>query len=473
MISFSLVVRSMSDDTLLVDAVVITATEMGLLSGTVTEQGSGIPIGDGIVRIVRLDTTPPSARDRPVAADGSFSEWLGVGRYALQARKVGFVSLDADVVDLTDSASIQLHLAEPAPFFVSDSILVVARSDTVRTTDVEVSNIGSGTLVMSYHTLPGMETTTRNNDQWLFLRGDPREEYEPDILTVEGRACTSDIALRITSAAPWVPGDGMKLIVGLRTGSDSDSGLEAAGIAADYKVEWNNTASLYQEYAGLWRYASSVDTESNGDTLTLHFPRQSLVLSSIPVLELAIRVEDQTEPDTLLVVDTVPDDGGTSPISFSLLSASWLAQTGSSVTVPAGQTATFPLSFDTRGLADGLYRADLILQGDFIGSILFPTILAVGDVSELPEEPFLGVPYPNPTNSSLSVQVILPCVSETKFVMADLAGRVVQSWSGGTALPGVPMTVSLEFDAFAPRGVYILKLETSCGSTAVRPFVRN
>lgn len=472
-IAFSLVARSMADDTLLADAITITTAEMGLLSGTVSEEGTGMPVGDSTIRLIRLDITPPSSIELTVATDGDFSAWLRAGRYAVQARKEGFVSVDADVVELTDSAIVQLYLAKPAPFFLADSILVVVSRDTALVADVQVSNTGTGTLVMSYHAMTDEETQARDNDRWLFLRTDPEEQYGADLLTVHGRACSSEIALRITSAAPWMPGNGTKLVVGLRADGNSDSGLEAAGIPADYKVEWNNTASLFRAYAGMWRYASSVVAESVNDTLTIRFPRESLLFPSLPILELAIRVENWTDPDTIIILDTVPDDGGTSPISFSLKAASWLSQTGSRVTIPEGQTASFPLSFDTHGLSEGLYRADLILQGRFPGGIQLPTILAVGDATELPEHPVLGTPYPNPVTSSFSVPVMLPCASEITLVLTDLSGRTVQSWPGGNLIPGIPFVLSFEVDLSIPRGAFLLRLETDCGSASSRAIVRD
>ena len=193
----------------------------------------------------------------------------------------------------------------------------------------------------------------------------------------------------------------------------------------------------------------------------------------MPLLELAVRVEDWTNPDTVIVLDSVPDDGGSTPISFSPYTASWLSQTGSSVSLQGGQTSSFPLSFDTHGLADGLYQAELILQGGFIGVTWLPVTLAVGEATEVPPSPILGIPYPNPTSTSFSVRVVLPCVSETKLVLADLSGRIVQTWSGGTVIPGIPFALDFDVDPSVPRGVFTLRLESSCGSTPARLVVRD
>jgi hypothetical protein len=133
----------------------------------------------------------------------------------------------------------------------------------------------------------------------------------------------------------------------------------------------------------------------------------------------------------------------------------------------------FSLSFDTHGLADGLYRADLILQGRFPGGIRLPIVLAVGDASELPDRPILGIPYPNPVISSFSIPVELPCASEISLVLTDLSGRTVQSWPGGNVIPGIPFVLSFEVDPSIPRGVFFLRLETDCGSASSRAIVRN
>ena len=79
------------------------------------------------------------------------------------------------------------------------------------------------------------------------------------------------------------------------------------------------------------------------------------------------------------------------------------------------------------------------------------------DVGEIPIEPTLCPPSPNPFNSSTDIRFSLPSASLVNLKLFDLAGREVSTLIEGNLSPGLHL-----FHLFAsdlPAGLYFLRLD--------------
>jgi len=81
-------------------------------------------------------------------------------------------------------------------------------------------------------------------------------------------------------------------------------------------------------------------------------------------------------------------------------------------------------------------------------------ITEVKEETGIPRKYFLGIPYPNPARSSVTLRYGVPVGTDIELRVYDLSGRLVTTLVHGTKQPGY-YTLELNFHGF-PAGIYFI-----------------
>jgi len=110
----------------------------------------------------------------------------------------------------------------------------------------------------------------------------------------------------------------------------------------------------------------------------------------------------------------------------------WLTVYPASGDVPAGETLEVELTFDSSGLPQGDYFADILIDSNGGNRVTVPVALHVsgtGVDGPLPTVVALYGNFPNPFNPSTRISFALPEPSTVKLTIYDVRGRVVRRLS--------------------------------------------
>ncbi len=185
--------------------------------------------------------------------------------------------------------------------------------------------------------------------------------------------------------------------------------------------------------------------------------------------------EDRASCDNCLVRVLEAGSGArdTSDRAFTVMDpVTWVTAAPSSGSVPAGTGLPVEVTFDTAGLPDGDYYADLSITSNG-GSDVVPISLHVrstGVDDRIPQSAALYGCYPNPFNPETRIAFSLPSRQRVKLTIHDAAGRLVRVLADGVFEPGNQFVVwdgRERGGAAAASGVYFCRLNAS-GYTETR-----
>jgi hypothetical protein len=468
-VSFSLSVRGAMGDTLARTVLVFPVVRLHLLLGSVVETGASTVSG-ATVRVVPAGESPiPDTLE--VDAGGIFSVWRAEGVYALQARAPGFISPDALTVLLPGDDAAILELSRPRMVTSPDIIAITLVADSSATTQLTVGNTGTGILRCVSQGAP-QGGPTRWRDSFVNLRADPREGGSPDLVRLTGSATGETLRLRLHAGGVWSAGD-VTLRVGLDVDGEPGNGRDAAGLDADYALEWDGDATLLEAIGGRWITVTEIEASLADSVLTLAVPT-SLIGSLTPMIRLAAAVERDGTPSPVLL-DRLPDDGGTDPVVWHLHAPTWLQDDQEELAIAPGAWAGLTVSVDTHGLEPGAYRAEVVFQGGFEAGDPVPILLTVTGSDSVPSDRPAALELcalaPNPASDEFHARIGLPAPAPVVLELIDVAGRRLAQWAVGT-LPAGWSSVTVPFAADSPRGAFWLRVTTPLGNDA-RILVRN
>ncbi len=164
-----------------------------------------------------------------------------------------------------------------------------------------------------------------------------------------------------------------------------------------------------------------------------------------------------------------PGVGDTSNADFTIYrELTWVQMATTSGTVPEGGSASLPVVFDTAGLPDGVYRADIAIASNAGGEVVVPaTVTVVFDptgVETAPAALALAQNHPNPFNPKTTISFALPTAGAVRLAVFDVSGRRVTTLLDGAQPAGAHHVVWDGRDAAGvslSSGVYFYRLEAA------------
>jgi hypothetical protein len=211
------------------------------------------------------------------------------------------------------------------------------------------------------------------------------------------------------------------------------NGGEMLAIGSSETITWDYSGSLADVKIDLSR-----DNGSSWESLTASTPNDGSFTWDVtgPSSALClVRVSSLDES----VLDTGDD-------VFTIFQpVDWLAVTPESGQCAQGETDILTLQYDATGMADGTYRAYVMLSHNASGSPEVVTVdLEISDDTSVPESPMafaLEGNYPNPFNPVTNISFTLPEAAEVRIDVLDVSGRLVRTLEAGE-LPAGRRTVS-------------------------------
>ncbi len=145
----------------------------------------------------------------------------------------------------------------------------------------------------------------------------------------------------------------------------------------------------------------------------------------------------------------------------------WLSMNPASGEVPSGETDVVEVTFDTHGLSDGIYEAEIIVLSNG-GRATVPVELRAGEYADVADRGGVNVlslqpARPNPFAQTTGIAFSLPQTGIARLGIYDLSGRLVRTLASGTLEAG---SHRYAWDGRNDRGqamaggVYLYRLET-------------
>jgi hypothetical protein len=164
-----------------------------------------------------------------------------------------------------------------------------------------------------------------------------------------------------------------------------------------------------------------------------------------------------------------PGVGDTSNEDFTIYrELTWVQMATTSGTVPEGDSVSLPVVFDTAGLPDGVYRADIAIASNAGGLVTVPATVTVlfdpTGVETAPAALALAQNHPNPFNPKTTISFALPSAGTVRLAVFDVSGRRVTTLLDGAQPAGAHHVVWDGRDATGASlssGVYFYRLEAA------------
>lgn len=233
------------------------------------------------------------------------------------------------------------------------------------------------------------------------------------------------------------------------------NGGEEWGIGIAHDITWTWTGEFY--------YASLSYSTDGGSTW------YDIVTGTDNDGSYAWNVAGPVSDDCLvrIVGDTDPVIEDESDAIFSIYRpVNWLAAVPASGQVNAGETQNVELQFDSTGLTEGDYYADLLIDSNGGERVTVSVTLHVEGtgVEELPMTLKLYGNHPNPFNPMTNIAFSLPQPGVVKVSVYDVAGRLV-TVLGGDEFPAGAGQIAWDGTHRAgdpvPTGVYLYRMEAA------------
>jgi hypothetical protein len=148
----------------------------------------------------------------------------------------------------------------------------------------------------------------------------------------------------------------------------------------------------------------------------------------------------------------------------------WLTATPMSGEVPEGETQEVELLFDTTGMSDGDYYADINIDSNGGPRVVVPVVVhvqATGVDIEIPQVSVLYGNYPNPFNPRTRIAFALPTSEHVRLSIYDTTGRLVRTLadrSFGAGPHELPWDGTNDAGEPVGSGIYFYRLEAGARS---------
>ena len=304
----------------------------------------------------------------------------------------------------------------PAGVVVNSSTNFVGGSGGPMDTD---NSTGDGALV-SWHG----ETTSG----WGVIQGGETATATVNVTFGSGLSGTQDIAWTMDgdvygSEPHSLNGTISLTVAGPTVTVTAPNGGEMLAIGSSETITWDYSGSLEDVKIDLSR-----DNGSNWESLTASTPNDGSFTWDVtgPSSALClVRVSSLDES----VLDTGDD-------VFTIFQpVDWLAVTPESGQCAQGETDILTLQYDAAGMADGTYRAYVMISHNASGSPEVVTVdLEVSNDTSVPDGPMtfaLEGNYPNPFNPVTNISFTLPDAAEVRIDVLDVSGRLVRTLEAG------------------------------------------
>ncbi|MFH1865617.1 MAG: C25 family cysteine peptidase [Candidatus Eisenbacteria bacterium] len=152
-----------------------------------------------------------------------------------------------------------------------------------------------------------------------------------------------------------------------------------------------------------------------------------------------------------------PETNDTSSWAFSVFQEiNWLSVSPAEGDVAVGNRSDIDVTFDSTGLSDGDYYADIVISSNGGDPVILPVALHVGetgvDESEVPSMYVLRGVNPNPFNPVTTVTFGVPRDASVRLAVYSVAGRLVRTLVDGEVGAGYRTVV---WDGRDDRGVEV------------------
>ena len=329
--------------------------------------------------------------------------------------------LPGTTVDLTftiynasnDSEWIQdASLDFPAGVVVNSSTNFVGGSGGAMDTN---NNTGDGALV-SWH--------GEGSSGWGVIYGGETATATVNVTFGSGLSGTQDIAWTMDgdvygSTPHSLSGSISLTVAGPTVTVTAPNGGEMLAIESSETITWDYSGSLADVKIDLSR-----DNGSSWESLTASTPNDGSFAWDVtgPSSALClVRISSLDES----IVDTGND-------VFTIFQpVDWLAVTPGSGQCTQGETDILTLEYDATGMADGTYRAYIMVNHNAAGSPEVVTVdLEVSDDTSVSDSPMafkLEGNFPNPFNPMTRISFALPSQSDVRIDVIDVSGRLVRT----------------------------------------------
>jgi hypothetical protein len=235
----------------------------------------------------------------------------------------------------------------------------------------------------------------------------------------------------------------------------SPNGGEVWGAGETHDITWSWTGSFAT--VGLFCSTDNGSTWTTIASSTENDGSFSWLVDAAVSTECLIKVVGATDPE----IDDASDT------AFSIFQpVTWLTALPMSGDVGGGDAAAIVLTFDTTGLGDGDYYADIHVDSDGGDRVTIPIALhveATGIDGGIPKTSVLYGNYPNPFNPATRISFALHSTEDVRVSVYTTAGRFVRTLYDGRLGPGPHEIVWDGTDATGRTvgsGVYYYRIET-------------
>jgi hypothetical protein len=173
-------------------------------------------------------------------------------------------------------------------------------------------------------------------------------------------------------------------------------------------------------------------------------------------------VSDDCLVKVSLTADPSVDD--VSDASFSIYQpVEWLSVTPASGNVAADATASVEVQYDTAGMLDGDYFADIVITNSGGEPVVVPVTLhvaATGADDRVPQKAVLFGNYPNPFHSLTRIAFSVPEKTRVSLLLYSVGGRLVRTLVDdiGRGRHAIPWDGTGASGEGLPGGVYFYRL---------------
>ena len=200
----------------------------------------------------------------------------------------------------------------------------------------------------------------------------------------------------------------------------SPNGGELCAVGEDLTIEWSAGGGPTLVDVELTRDGTSWETLATG--LFAAAGSYNWTATGPITPNARVRVTDAGDPGVTDASDT----------DFTIYrELTWVQMSTFSGSVPQGDTASLEVTFDSTGLPEGFYEADITVDSNAGGAIVVPAFIQVAfDLTDVPIAPAalrLAQNHPNPFNPKTMISFALPAEGPASLKVYDVEGRMVRT----------------------------------------------